>query len=147
MKVILLKDVKNVGKKDQIKEVSDGYARNFLFPNNLAIQFTKGSSDVLTKQIDGRAEAEKKLIDDAKAKAKLLEGAVLPFKLKFGDGRAFGSITTKHIKDKLLEKYQIDVDRKKIIMKNNIDSLGQYVISLDLYKGVLAKVTILVEAE
>ena len=147
MKVILLKDVKNVGKKDQIKDVSDGYARNFLFPNGSAIQYTKGSSEVLTKQIDARAEAEAKAVEEAKAKAKQLENAVLSFKLKVHEGRAFGSVTTKHIKDKLNEDFKIDIDRKKILLKDNITALGQYVIKLDLHKGVVAKVTVLVEAE
>ena len=147
MKVILLKDVKNVGKKDQIKEVSDGYARNFLFANGLAVQYTRGSSEVLTKQIDARAEAEEKAVEDAKEKAKKLENAVLSFKLKVNDGKAFGSITTKHIKDKLNGDYKIDIDRKRILLKDNITSLGQYVVKLDLHKGVVGKVTILVEAE
>ena len=148
MKVILLKDVKNIGKKDQIKEVSDGYARNFLFPHNLAIQYTKGSNEVLAKQIDARKEAENKKIEDAKALAKSLENVTLKFRLKVADGaRTFGSITTKHIKDKLLAEHKVDIDRKKILLNKNIDSLGQYILPLEFGKGIIVKISILVEAE
>ena len=147
MKVILLKDVKNVGKKDEVKEVSDGYARNYLFAHGLAVQLTKGSSEVLTKQLDTRKEAEKAKLQEARENASKLEANMLHFKLRVGDGRAFGSITTKHIKDALFEIHNIDIDKKKIGLTKNIDNLGQYVVPVELHKNVTAKVVVSVEAE
>ena len=111
MKVILLKDVKNVGKKDQTVEVSDGYAQNFLFPRKLAVQLTKGSSQVLANQ----KEAEKQLFDknqaEAREIAKKLEGITLEFTLKSGsNGRCFGNVSLKQIEEVLLAKYKIQID-------------------------------------
>jgi len=147
MRVILLKEIKNVGKKDEIKEVNDGYARNFLFPKGLAVQYTKGSAEVLDKQIEDRKEHERISIDNAKESAKKLENITLNFKLKVGEGsKTFGSITSKHIKEKL-EELKIDVDRKKIILKNNIDTLGSHKVRIELYKGVFGTITVSVEAE
>ena len=148
MKVILLKDVKNVGKKDQTVEVSDGYAQNFLFPRKLAVQLTKGSSQVLANQ----KEAEKQLFDKNQAEArevsKKLEGITLEFTLKSGsNGRCFGNVSLKQIEEVLLAKYKISIDKRKFIDKGPLDSLGYYNLKVELHKGVIGVVKVHIVGE
>ena len=143
MKVILLKDVKNVGKKDQTVEVSDGYAQNFLFPRKLAVQLTKGSSQVLANQ----KEAEKQLFDknqaEAREVAKKLEGITLEFKLKSGsNGRCFGNVSLKQIEETLLAKYKIQIDKRKFLDKGPLDSFGVYKLRIELFKGVVGVINV-----
>ena len=143
MKVILLKDVKNVGKKDQTVEVSDGYAQNFLFPRKLAVQLTKGSSQVLANQ----KEAEKQLFDKNQAEArevsKKLEGITLEFTLKSGsNGRCFGNVSLKQIEEVLLAKYKISIDKRKFIDKGPLDSFGIYRLRIELFKGVVGTINV-----
>ena len=143
MKVILLKDVKNVGKKDQTVEVSDGYAQNFLFPRKLAVQLTKGSSQVLANQ----KEAEKQLFDKNQAEArevsKQLEGITLEFTLKSGsNGRCFGNVSLKQIEEVLLAKYKISIDKRKFIDKGPLDSFGIYRLRIELFKGVVGTINV-----
>lgn len=148
MKVILLKDVKSLGKKDEIKEVSDGYARNFLFPNKLAVQYTPGSKEVLDRQIQGRIDRDNELKEEAQDNVNKLKDVVLVFKLKAGDGgRVFGSITSKHIKEKLESDHGIVIDRKKINLPHNLDSLGHHIVKIELYKGIIGTFKVLIEEE
>jgi large subunit ribosomal protein L9 len=137
MKVILLKDVKNVGKKDQTVEVSDGYASNFLFPRKLAVPLTKTSSQILSDQ----KQEEKRIFDENQANArelaKKLEGITLEFTLKSGsNGRCFGNISLKQIEAELLAKYKIQIDKRKFIDKGPLDSFGVYKLRIELFKGV-----------
>lgn len=135
MKVILLKDVKNVGKKDEIKEVSDGYARNFLFKNNLAMQATDGNRKILDARKKEEAKAEEEKKKEAQALAARLKDIVLEFQLNTGkEGNVFGSISTKQIAA-ALEKEGIRIDRRKIILDTPIDSLGTTLVKADLYKN------------
>ena len=132
MKVILLKDVKNVGKKDQTVEVSDGYAQNFLFPRKLAVQLTKGSSQVLANQ----KEAEKQLFEknqaEAREIAKKLESITLEFTLKSGNnGRCFGNVSLKQIEEELLAKYKIQIDKRKFLDKGPLESFGVYKLRIE----------------
>ena len=143
MKVILLKDVKNVGKKDQTVEVSDGYAQNFLFPRKLAVQLTKGSSQVLANQ----KEAEKQLFDknqaEARETAKKLEDITLEFTLKSGsNGRCFGNVSLKQIEEVLLAKYKISIDKRKFVDKGPLDSFGIYRLRIELFKGVIGTINV-----
>lgn len=143
MKVILLKDVKNVGKKDQTVEVSDGYAQNFLFPRKLAVQLTKGSSQVLANQ----KEAEKQLFDKNQAEArevsKRLESITLEFTLKSGsNGRCFGNVSLKQIEEELLAKYKISIDKRKFVDKGPLDSFGVYKLRIELFKGVIGVINV-----
>ncbi|MBO4856855.1 MAG: 50S ribosomal protein L9 [Bacilli bacterium] len=143
MKVILLKDVKNVGKKDQTVEVSDGYAQNFLFPRKLAVQLTKGSSQVLANQ----KEAEKQLFDknqaEARETAKKLEDITLEFTLKSGsNGRCFGNVSLKQIEEVLLAKYKITIDKRKFVDKGPLDSFGIYRLRIELFKGVIGTINV-----
>lgn len=141
MKVILLADVKNVGKKDQVIEVSDGYAVNFLFPRRLAVQMSKKSAEVLETQQEQKRENEAKLVAEAQKIVKVLEDITLEFKVKTGrEGKLFGAISAKQITDELLRLYNVDIDKRKFIDKGPFDRLGFYEIRVELHKGVVGKI-------
>lgn len=147
MKVILLADVKKVGKKDQTVEVSDGYANNFLFPRKLAVPLSKKSAEVLENQQEERKELAAKMKADAEALAKKLEGIVLTFKVKTGrEGKLFGAVSLKQVADELA-KQGIEIDKRKFIDKGPLDELGYHHISVELYKGVIGKVHIEIKGE
>lgn len=148
MKVILLKDVKKVGKKDEIKEVSDGYARNFLIKNGLAVAYTKGSVKILDGQLEERRLHEEELKKEAEAVAEKLKNMKFEFKLSAGkEGQVFGSISSKQIAE-ALSKQGIKVERRKIMMEFPVASLGYSHVKVDLYKGqVIGDITILVSAK
>lgn len=135
MKVILLSDVKKVGKKDDVVEVSDGYARNFLIKRKLAVAYTKGSSKILDEQLAIKKEHEAQLKKEAEALKKKLETMKLEFSLSAGkEGQVFGSISTKQINQALQEK-GIEVDKRKIKLDVPVSSLGTTNVEVDLYKG------------
>lgn len=143
MKVILLKDVKNVGKKDQTVEVSDGYAQNFLFPRKLAVQLTKGSSQVLANQKEQEKQLFEKNQAEAREVSKKLEGITLEFKLKSGsNGRCFGNVSLKQIEEELLAKYKIQIDKRKFLDKGPLDSFGVYKLRIELFKGVIGLISV-----
>ena len=147
MKVILLADVKKVGKKDQTVEVSDGYANNFLFPRKLAVPLSKKSAEVLENQQEERKELAAKMKADAEALAKKLEGVVLTFKVKTGrEGKLFGAVSLKQVAEELA-KQGIEIDKRKFIDKGPLDELGYHHISVELYKGVIGKVHVEIKGE
>ena len=147
MKVILLADVKKVGKKDQTVEVSDGYANNFLFPRKLAVPLSKKSAEVLENQQEERKELAAKMKADAEALAKKLEGITLSFKVKTGrEGKLFGAVSLKQVAEELA-KQGIDIDKRKFIDKGPLDELGYHHISVELYKGVIGKVHVEIKGE
>ena len=143
MKVILLKDVKKLGKKDQIVVVSDGYASNYLFPNKLAVPVTNKSKEILDKQqLDARIAME-----NAKKEAELLKeklkDIVVVFKSKVGkDGKMFGSISSKQIEEEMFKQHNIKIDRRKFIDKEPLNSLGMYRIQIELFKGVIGVINV-----
>jgi len=145
MKVILTQDVKGQGKKDQVVEVSDGYARNFLFPKGLAVQADKkGLAD-----IKNRAESKQHKIDteraEAKALADKLAGVLVKIKMGAGaDGRLYGSVTAKDIAEALENDFKLTVDRRKIVINDPIKTYGNYTLDVKLYSEVVGKINILV---
>ena len=147
MKVILLEDVKNVGKKGEIKEVADGYARNFLIRGKKAVAATEHANAILAQQKADKAhqdELDRLAAIDLKDK---LEKLVLKFTLKQGDkGRVFGSISTKQISEDLKKNHGYDVDKRKM-HSEAIAAIGFSKISVELYKGVVATLTIEVKPE
>lgn len=143
MKVILLEDVKNVGKKDQIVEVADGYARNFLIKGHLAVQATKTSQGILDNQRLQEDLKEKQKFADANALKAKLETLKLTFQVKAGaDGKVFGSISSKQIAENLQKNYGISIDKRKIIDNGPINTLGLSKIKIDLHKNVIAEITV-----
>lgn len=143
MKVILLSDVKNVGKKGEVKEVSDGYARNFLIRNRLAVEATKGSLNVLDKQNQAAADLEAQKVAEAKVLKEEIEKLTLVFKVKVGkEGRVFGTVSTKQITEELLKRYKIKVEKRKFVDTDNLATLGYHSVKIELHKGVIATVKV-----
>ena len=140
MKVILKQDIKGVGKKDQIINANDGYARNFLFPKDLAVPADKGNMTNLQSKKSSeehRKNLEKEAAIETKKK---IEGILLKLPVKSGEnGKVFGSVTAKEIGESLEKQYQIKVDKKKIDLKEPIKNLGMFNIEIKLYDGVVAK--------
>ena len=143
MKVILLKDVKKLGKKDAIVDVSDGYASNYLFPNKLAVPVTNKSKEILSKQQEDARIAEENARKAASELAKQLESVEVLFTAKVGkDGKMFGSISLKQIEEAALSQLNIQIDKRKFIDKGPLDSLGIYRLRIELHKGVVGIVKV-----
>ena len=136
MKVILLSDVKNVGKKDEVVEVADGYARNFLIKRKLAVAQTQGSMQVLGRQQEEARLREEELEKEAQKTKERLEKIVLECQIKTSNGgRSFGSISTKQIAEQLAKEHDIHIDRRKILGHDSISSLGDSDLKVDLYRN------------
>ena len=145
MKVMLLKDVKGQGKKDEIVNVSDGYARNFLFPRKLAIEAdAKALADAKNKEDakNFKIEQDKK---HAREIAEKLQGVTVKIKATAGaDGRLYGSITTSDIAAALKEQHGLEVDRRKIVCDGAIKAFGSYTLDVKLYTEILGKINLVV---
>ena len=148
MKVILKQDVKNIGKKDTLVEVSDGYARNFLIPKGLAVEAS--ASKVNEMKMRQGAEKSRKENEAANARklAEKIKGITVTFTTKAGDnGKLFGSITSKDIADKLKKEQKVQVDRRKIVLPEAIKTLGVYDIEIKLHAGISANIKVEVISE
>ena len=148
MKVILLADVKKVGKKDQTVEVSDGYAVNFLFPRKLAVQVTKKSVEVLADQQENARQIEVQKRKEAEELAVKLKDITVEFSVKTGkEGKLFGNVSTKQIEEELLKQFKIQIDKKKFIDKGPLNCLGYHHLKIELHKGVVGVINAHVKAE
>ncbi len=137
MKVVLLKDVKNIGKRDEILNVSDGYARNFLFPQKLAVEAKPGTLKEIEKKRAAQDAREAEALAEAKAKAAALKGKVIDLKIKCGaQGRLYGSVTTAEVAEALEKQHGYAADKRKIDLGDPIKEVGDREISLRLYPGV-----------
>ena len=137
MKVILLKDVKKQGKKDEIINVSDGYANNYLIKNNLAVPVSKTSTNILNKELDKRQQEE----DESILKCNL-ENKEIKFKVKTGAmDKVFGNVSTKQISEKLNE-LGYKIDKKQITLKSPLDTLGTHEVEIKLHKKVIFNIKI-----
>ena len=147
MKVILLKDVKGQGKKDEIIEVSDGYANNFLIKNKLAVPCTKTSKEVLDKELKNRQIEEEQLIASCTVLSNEIKRKKIIFFLKAGkDGKTFGSISSKQIHDEL-KRLGYQVDKKSIHLTHTLDTLGVHNVEIELHKKVKFELSIHIKAK
>ncbi|MBO5906797.1 MAG: 50S ribosomal protein L9 [Clostridia bacterium] len=140
MKVILLCDVKGQGKKDQIVEVSDGYARNFLFPQKKAV----AADAKATSELKSKEEAKQFKISEDRKAAQALADRIKDIKIDIQmghgqDGRLYGSVTAKDIADELKKKLSVDIDKRKIQIKENIKAYGSYSVELKILADISAK--------
>lgn len=147
MKVILLSDVKALGKKGQVVDVAEGYARNFLLPRSLATQASKGAITMLEEQKKAHAKREAQALDETKELAKLLESKPLAVRAKAGgNGKLFGAVTNADIAEAISDLFSVAVDKHKIEVKSSIKALGSYPVEIRLGKNVVAKTTVSVVA-
>ena len=146
MKVILLQDVKDIGKKDDIVNVSDGYARNFLFPRKWAMEATENA----VKVVERKREAERRKEAEARAAAEQiaakLKNKVVILKVKCGEkGRLYGSVTAQEVADAIQAGYGVEVDKRKVEIKDPVRQLGDYEVNVRLYTGVSSKMILRVK--
>ncbi len=140
MKVVLLKDVRNMGKRDDILTVSDGYARNFLFPQKLAAEATPGTLKEIERKRAAQDAREAELKAEAQAKAELLKNKVIVLEVKCGDkGRLYGSVTSAEVAEALEKQHGIKADKRKIDIGDPIRETGIREISVWLYSGITTK--------
>ncbi len=143
MKVILTQDIKGVGKKDEIINANDGYARNFLFPKKMAVEANKQNMSLLQGRKDSanfKKEQDKEKANELKDK---ISKIMLKIKVKSGEnGKIFGSITSKEISTELKKQHNIEIDKKKIMLKEAIKEQGTFTIEIKLYEGIIGKLKI-----
>ena len=143
MKVILKADIKGVGKKDEIINASDGYARNFLFPKNLAVEANSENMAKLKAKKDSQQFQKNQQKEEAEEIADKLSKIILKIKVKSGEnGKIFGGVSAKEIAQELENSYQIKVDKKKIDLKETIKTLGMRTIQIKLFEGVVGNLKI-----
>jgi large subunit ribosomal protein L9 len=141
MKVIFIKDLKKQGKINEIKEVSDGYAINFLIKNGYAVKYTKTSSNILNTELENAKIKEEKEIEESKKIKDEIESKIIKFYVKSNNGKVFGSISTKQIEDEL-KKMGYNIDKRKIKIQQPLSSLGVHKVKLELHKKVDAIINI-----
>ena len=143
MKVILLKDVKGVGKKQEIVNVKDGYGANYLIPHGLAVMYSEKSLEILENQKADQAAEIAKNIAKAKEIAVKLKDITLEFTANSGTGgRMFGTISSKQIAAELQSKYGIEIDKRKFVNKTTVDAFGYTKLQIELYKGVIGEINV-----
>ena len=145
MKVVLLADVKGSGKKGELVNVSDGYARNFLFPRKLAKEADAQAMNELKNAEEAKAYKIKTETEAAKKAAELLEGKTVKMTAKAGQGgRLFGSITAKEIAEAIKSQFKLEIDKRKISVDGDIKAFGSYSCEIKLYAGITAKLFVMV---
>lgn len=144
-KVILLKDIKGVGKANSVVSVSRGYAANYLVPQGLAKIVSSQYAETMVGKIKGNEEARKKRAEEEK---KILESKQIVFVAKAGESdRLFGSVTSAEISDKIKKVFGLDIDKKKIVLDEHIKKLGNYKVAVKLYKTIQAELDVSIEKE
>jgi len=148
MKVILLEDVKSLGKKGQIVNVSDGYARNMILPKKLGVEATPKNMNDLKLQKANDEKVAKENLEAARAFAKELEGKSVTLTLKVGEGgKTFGSVSTKEISEAAKTQLGYEIDRKKLLLENPIKSLGNFDVSVKLHPQVTGSIRVIVKEQ
>lgn len=144
MKVILLQDVQGHGKKGDIVVINDGYAKNFLIPKKMAVEATKQMMNEIAQKTAKEARILKEEREKAEALAKEIKGLTVTILAKFGGEKMYGSVTTQDVAD-ALKKLGYDVDKKKIVIKDSIKSVGVYDAEIKVYRDVNAKIKIKID--
>jgi len=148
MEVILLADVKGLGKKNQTVKVSDGYANNFLFKQHLAVAVSKRSVEILATQQENARIAEAEAVKKAEELKETLKDITLEFHVKVGkEGKLFGGISLKEIADQLQNDHNIIIDKRKFLDKGPLDTLGMYLLKIELHKGVVGVIHVHIQEE
>lgn len=148
MKVILQKEIKTLGKKGAVIEVSEGYAKNFLLKNKTAIEATAANLNLLKSQQGALIKRKERDFAEAKELSALMEKITLKFNVKAGEGgKLFGSVTTKEIADKLQKEHKIEIDKKKVMLDDAIKTAGETQVEIKLHEGVTTKIKVQVIAE
>ncbi len=148
MKVILLKDIKGTGKKDQVIEVSDGFGRNYLLPRKMAVEATSEAVHSIEKSKQAEKHREDVKRDEAEKQARDLKGKVVVVKVRAGEGgRLYGSITGQEIADALKAQHGVEIDKRKIELSEPVRAVGQTTVTLKLAAGVSARMILNVTAE
>ena len=143
MKVILLEDVKGTGKKGQVLNVSDGHAKNFLLPKNLATEATKAALENWERQQKNMELKRQDEIDAAKKLAKQIEDSIVKIPVKVGEsGKLFGSVSTKEIAAALSSQAGLEIDRKKIVLEDPIKAIGTVKVPVKLYAEIAAQLSV-----
>ena len=143
MKVVLKQDVRNLGKKGELVETSDGYARNFLFPRNLAAEADNKAMNELKNAESSKQFKIDTQIKQATASKNKLEGQVFKMAAKAGsNGRLFGSVTSKEIAQEIKKQYAISVDKRKVTLDTDIKAFGTYNATVKLYNGIVANIKV-----
>ena len=143
MKIILLKDEKKLGKKGDIIEASEGYARNYILPKKIGVEATPGNMNDLKLKKANEDRIAKEQLEAAKALAARLDEKQVTVKIKAGEGgRAFGSVSSKEIAAACKEQHDIDLDKKKILLQENLRSFGTYEVAIKLHPQVTGKLTV-----
>lgn len=146
MEVILLEDVKSLGKKGEVVKVNDGYARNFILPKKLGVEKTDKTMHELKLQKAAEAKRQQEILEEAQALAKQIEAGSLTLKIKGGEGgRTFGSVSTKEITVAMKEQLKLDIDKKKLQLADPIRNFGTYHVPIRLHPKVTAEITVKVE--
>ena len=148
MKVILLENVKSLGKKGEIVNVNDGYARNFILPKKLGVEATGKNLNDLKLQKNNEKKVAQENLDAAKELAAELSAGKVELPIKVGDGgRTFASVTSKVIAVAVKDQMQLDIDKKKIQLKESIKSLGTHIVTVKLHPEVSAELKVVVKEE
>lgn len=146
MKVILLQDVKALGKKGEVVNVNDGYARNFILPKKLGVEANGKNLNDLKLQKDNEAKVAQEHLDAAKKLAEELKAGKVVLTMKVGEGgRTFGSVSSKEIAEAVKEQMHLDIDKKKIQLKEQIKTLGTHIVSVKLHPEVTAELNVSVK--
>jgi large subunit ribosomal protein L9 len=148
MEVLLLENVDQVGKAGEIRKVSDGYARNYLFPRGWAVLASPGAVKQAKRQLEATKTRQSKALSEAQALAQLLDGITVTFRARAGEAdRLYGSITNAHIAEALAQKISREVDKRKIELEEPLKELGTHAVTVRLAPEAEAKVTVVIERE
>ena len=142
MKVILLQDIKGTGKKDQILEISDGYARNYLIPRKMAREATAEAVNALTKSQGADRHREEVRKQEAEVKARELKGKIIQLEVKGNNGKLYGSVTNDQIAAALKAQHGVEIDKRKLEPEEPIKTAGQFFVNLKLYAGVSTRMIV-----